>query len=368
MLRWYNLLTCLVLALVLVEMSRCGNDNKATPQDPQSRTIVDMTGRHVRIPKNLSRVALFGGPSGQIAFILGVQDRLCAVTNTLRLSALAVEMYPAITKVPGPRTTSGSINIEETIASTPQLVIAGDVDGDLIGKKTSIPVAYLESSMDQGYETIVKEIRFYGDVFGAQQRAECYVTYLEKTREFLKSRIEKIPAGKRKIVFNGYSTNHLVTLGGDTFLNRHIETAGCINAAKGISTTGKREGMHVGLGEISMEQVLAWNPDILIIDTGTPEDLYKDPRWKNITAVRNRCVYFQPSGIFIWNRPTAESAVLYPLWLAVTAYPDVFSDISLHEEIRKFYKEVFHYTLSDEQVKNILSGEYARTMARPPKK
>jgi iron complex transport system substrate-binding protein len=112
-----------------------------------------------------------------------------------------------------------------------------------------------------------------------------------------------------------------------------------------------------------MEQVLKWNPDIIVIDTGSPEDVYNDPKWASIKAVQKRQVYRQPNGVFVWNRPTAESAVLHPLWMAKTAYPDRFSDISMTDEVRKFYREIFSYELTDEQANKILSGEYASAIS-----
>ncbi|MCK5165529.1 MAG: hypothetical protein KAQ72_17545 [Desulfobacula sp.] len=49
----------------------------------QTRTIKDMKGRIFAVADPIKRITLLGGPTGQVAFILGVQDRLCAVTNTL---------------------------------------------------------------------------------------------------------------------------------------------------------------------------------------------------------------------------------------------------------------------------------------------
>jgi iron complex transport system substrate-binding protein len=167
-----------------------------------------------------------------------------------------------------------------------------------------------------------------------------------------------IPAEKRKKVFNGYSPSHLVTLGGDTFMHERILTAGCIDAASAISTSGVKEGLHSGLSEMSMERVLGWDPDLLIIDSGKPEELYSDPRWRNIKAVRNRQVFKQPIGIFIWDRPTAEAAVLYPLWLAKTAYPEHFKDIDIMREVKRFYSEIMSFDLSDVQAQAVLSGSF----------
>jgi iron complex transport system substrate-binding protein len=173
---------------------------------------------------------------------------------------------------------------------------------------------------------------------------------LERTRD--------IPEDQRKKVFQGYNPSHLVTLGGDTFMQERIEIAGCLNAAESVTTVGQRTGLHSGLGEVSMEQVLDWNPDILIINYGTPDDVYADPRWQQIKAVQNRQVYPQPAGVFIFNRPTAESAAIFPLWLAGIAYPQRFADVCIPCLIREFYGEVFDFDLTDDQVTHILAGTY----------
>jgi iron complex transport system substrate-binding protein len=323
----------------------------------KTRTITDMTGRKVEVPDPLTRVALFGGPTGQIAYILGARDQLCAITRTLKGSELIRLMDPSIQDLPAPRSTDGHVNVEELIVSGPQLVVAGSLDGSIVEKKTKIPVAYHESNMNHSFDLLKREIRFYGEVFGKEERAEKYIAYLENTIDFLRSHTEKIPERERKTVFHGYSHSHLVTLGGDTFMQDRIKTAGCLNASEILSTSGAKEGLHVGLAEVSMERVLGWDPDILVIDTGEPDDLYSDPRWKNIKAVKNRMVFKQPVGVFIWDRPTAEAAILHPLWLAKTAYPERFTDLNMAEEVKRFYREIMSFVLSDSLVETLLAGK-----------
>ena len=350
-----SLVSCLVAILLpFLVIAETGQ----SPDSGKTRWISDMNGRKIEVPDPLTRVALFGGPTGQIAYILGARSQLCAVTSTLRRSELISAFDPTVKDLPGPRTTSGQINIEELLMSNPQLVIAGNLDGSIVEKKTKIPVAYTESSMNHGFDLLRSEIRFYASVFQKEARGERYIAYLDKNIAFLQSRTKLIPVDKRKKVFNGYGPSHLVTLGGDTFMHERILTAGCLDAATDISTSGVKEGLHSGLSEMSMERVLGWNPDILITDSGKPEELYSDPRWKNIRAIRDRQVFKQPVGIFIWDRPTAESAILYPLWLAKTAYPKYFRDVDMVREVKRFYSEIMSFDLSDVQAKALLSGSF----------
>jgi iron complex transport system substrate-binding protein len=323
----------------------------------KTRIVTDMNGKKVEVPDPLTRVALFGGPTGQIAYVLGARDQLCAVTSSLKGSELVRALDPTIVNLPGPRSTSGQVNVEELLLSDPQLVIAGNLDGSIVEKKTKIPVAYTESTMAQG--VLRQEIRFYANIFQKEARGEKYIAYLDRMEAFLRSRTRSIPEEKRKRVFNGYGPAHLVTLGGDTFMHERILSAGCVDVAASTSTAGVKEGLHSGLSEMSMERVLGWDPDVLVIDSGKPEDLYSDPKWKTVKAVRNRQVVKQPIGIFIWDRPTAEAAVLHPLWLAKIAYPDLFKDIDMVTEVKRFYREIMAFNLTDDQAHDILNGAYS---------
>ncbi len=99
---WLLVSTLLILFLAgLYTNPEKPNKNDQTIQEG-FRTITDMKGRSFAVADPIQRIALLGGPTGQVAFILGVQDRLCAVTNTLKMSKLVREMYPNIEHLPGP--------------------------------------------------------------------------------------------------------------------------------------------------------------------------------------------------------------------------------------------------------------------------
>lgn len=104
----------------------------AVSQGGKSRVIVDMLGRKVSVPEPLTRVALLGGPTRQVAYILGARNQLCAVTRSLKLSQLAQLMDPSVKDLAAPRSTSGQINVEELVVADPQLVISSDLDGSIV--------------------------------------------------------------------------------------------------------------------------------------------------------------------------------------------------------------------------------------------
>lgn len=87
----------------------------------KTRVFKDMLGNRVEVPDPLTRVALLGGPTGQMAYILGARNQLCAVTKSLKSSELVNQMDPSIKNLAAPRSTSGQVNVEELIVSDPQL-------------------------------------------------------------------------------------------------------------------------------------------------------------------------------------------------------------------------------------------------------
>jgi len=63
----------------------CAADKTATDvkqPEPETRAFVDMTGNTVNIPTpdKIERVAVLTSPQVQIMYILGMQDKLCAMT------------------------------------------------------------------------------------------------------------------------------------------------------------------------------------------------------------------------------------------------------------------------------------------------
>jgi iron complex transport system substrate-binding protein len=70
------------------------------------------------------------------------------------------------------------------------------------------------------------------------------------------------------------------------------------------------------------------------------KDIYKDPAWQGINAVKNRRVY-QPPLMSSWSPDFA----LLSLYYATKAYPELFKDINFDEFYKEFTKKVFGISL-----------------------
>ena len=343
----------IVLAALIGAVPAYGGMEKKS--QVSARTIVDMAGRRVELPMpgNIERVAILASPTVQLIYIVGEQDKLCAMTASQSRFKLFEKFYPRQAKIPAPRKSEADINIEALLATNPQFCIGSKADMDVVDKSTNLPTAVVNTlAHTQFFECRKEEVRLFGKIFGKEERANRYCTYLDNTLANIKSKTSDIPENRKAKVYMGYGPDHLVTYGGDTYMQEKIVAAGCRNVADKLSTLGGKEG---GLSTVSPEQVLTWNPDIIVIDTGNPGDLANNPVWASITAVKNRNVFRLPVGGFMWNRPCAESAVLLPQWLALKAYPDRFRGINIEQEIKRYFREILSFNLGDEDVNKILN-------------
>ena len=92
-----------------------------------------------------------------------------------------------------------------------------------------------------------------------------------------------------------------------------------------------------------MEQVLAWNPDLIVIGYGygvKKEDFFKDARWQKINAVKTKSLYYEPPphAACIKRHP---SSCLGTLLLAKNLYPERFREVNMKQEIEGFIKRFY---------------------------
>jgi iron complex transport system substrate-binding protein len=322
-----------------------------------TRTITDFQGLTVTVPApdKINRVAILTSPPNIITFIIGVNDKMCATSNAIKNSVFLNNIYPRLKDIPAVRAQAGKVNVEALLATNPDLCMGADIDLQPVNKATSIPTLRCIDPVSTAYpDEQEKEVRFFGQVFGKEAQAEKYCTYLENNVATVKKAVSGFSDSQKMKVYMGFNADHLTTYGADTFLDSWIQAGGCINAAHPVSTVGGAEG---GLATISMEQILSWNPDVMIIDTGTPESLYSDPVWASIPAVKNKKVFLLPRGMFGWNRASTEPAALFPMWLAISVYPDKFPGYTITDELKKFYSQIINYNLTDADISLILTGK-----------
>ncbi len=339
-------------------------DAHAGRQGNGTRTVIDMYDRDVVIPGKVKRVACFPGPSYEMVFMLGGRNQISEVRKDHRFA------YP-LANLTNPDLVNYSsrianinpkarINIEQFIKVDPDVIIYYNVPQAIEQfEEAGIPVFVYQSivkskSMDGFIGDEKRQIRSIARLLDgtAPEQAEKWCRYYDEKISLIRSRTKDIPDYKRPKVYwgNSWGVNPLATWGGNSHFDIHL--------CGGRSVTESISNTH--FPEVTLEQLIAWNPDILIIDNHGREAekvikmIYNDRNWSVITAVKNKRIHRIPSGVFFLSK--GSSKPVYLLWLAGQLAPERFTDIDMVKEMKIFFKEFYHYDLSTKEAEHALKG------------
>ncbi|HML49237.1 MAG TPA: ABC transporter substrate-binding protein, partial [Clostridia bacterium] len=117
------------------------------------------------------------------------------------------------------------------------------------------------------------------------------------------------------------------------------------NLAKLESPSSKGTG-----NEVDMEQILNWNPDVVIF---APGSIYAtvagDANWQTISAINSGNYYEVPMGPYNWmGFPPSVQRLLGLMWMAKLLYPQA-ADYDLYAEAAQYYRMFYHCELTQAQ-------------------
>jgi iron complex transport system substrate-binding protein len=101
-----------------------------------------------------------------------------------------------------------------------------------------------------------------------------------------------------------------------------------------------------------------WAPDVLLLSPaeGYFYDIYEDPVWAEVPAVRERRVFEVPAKPYEWlNKPPSVQTLLGLLWLGNLLVPDLY-DFSITERACEFYRLFWHYALSEAEARELMAN------------
>ncbi len=320
-------------------------------------SVVDALGRRVDIPDTVERIGCMYAFTGHVVAMLGKADKIVAVSNGLKRDILLTSMFPAIQRAVVPKF-QGAVNIEELTGAAPDIVFIQAQtgrDSAMADKMKACGLTWIAvdfNNMAQQREVI----GMIGKVIGATEKADEYNRYYIRCIEQIQNKIEaEIPARSRLRVYHSTVEPNRTSLK-NSLSSDWINAAGVINVTSQEST-----GLLNVNDQAGMEQILLWNPDIILAnEPGVADIIRKNPQWSPITAVKNDRVYQLPIGISRWGHPGSLETPLAILWTAKTVYPEKFQHIDMRHQLRHFYKLFFNYDLSDNMITQILSGKGMR--------
>ena len=343
----------LVLVAIVVVVAGIGayvytSQQDTEPTTKETRMITDMAGRTVEIPTTVNTVVITccGGVSQELV-ALGAADKVIAQPHKC-IFLWALKIAPHYKEIPDAGFYDNA-NVEEILNLNPDIVIApvSAKKGNKKIEESGIPIIGVLTGWGD-IERSKEEFRMIGAVLNNEKEADALISYWNSRLKKVDDRVSNIPTESRKKVYY-MRRGALKSSGEGCWGNDLIVTAGGINVAQDIGDNFTFT--------IPIEQILEWNPDVIIIGEGksvSASNVKNNPQFTNVKAVKNNQVYDCPIGAFWWDRPSPESP-LGIMWLAKTLYPKECADIDLAKETKEFYKTFYHYDLSDEEVYDILN-------------
>jgi iron complex transport system substrate-binding protein len=343
-----SLLRGAVLALLLMT---------ALASAAAAREFVDSAGRKVQVPDRVERVFAAGHPAG-IALYSLAPDLLLGWTRRLPEAARAYMpakyfALPMLGRLTGRGDTA---NIEVVLKHRPDVIVDyGSAKptyvslADRLQAKTGIPVVLIDGT----FAHMPEGLRMLGDLTGRRERAERLARYAETTLARARRTVAGVPAGRRPTVYYGRGADGLES-GREGSIN--VEALDHVGAENVAARTGRG-----GLATISIEQVLMWNPEVIVtIDPNFYNGVKSNPQWAGVGAVRDGRVYMAPELPFRWfDAPPSVNRLIGVPWLLHLFYPERM-ERPLRDEVAEFYELFWHQRPTPAQLDALLAEAFPK--------
>jgi iron complex transport system substrate-binding protein len=314
----------------------------------QGRAIVDMAGRQIEIRDRIDRVVTLGAVPviNGFLFALNEQDALANGLPPQLSRRYQYVFAPGLAGKPIVQGAEKGLAVEDILALKPDLVLTMDIATVQKLAEVGLPVLFLRWTAPEDVKVLMGLL---GEIFRKTDEARDYAAYFDAMVNRVSAWSDAFPEAQRPRVL-------YVNL--RRFTQPHRIADWWITKAGGRSVTD--DGRPQESVTFSLEQMLAWDPEILIVaDQGELRTAYEDQRFHDVAAVRDRRVFVAPVGAHLWANRTIEQPLTL-LWAASLIHPERISREQLKEEATTFYARFFKKTLSNEQIDEILAGAVGR--------
>ena len=210
-------------------------------------------------------------------------------------------------------------------------------DLDALQEQTGIPFVHIDAylaSMDDTYAML-------GDLLAMPNKAQALADYCRYAYDKVKAiadSVEKVDL----LYVTGEEGLNVIAKG-----SYHAEAIDmlCNNLAVVDEPSSKGTG-----NEVDMEQILNWNPAVVIFAPGSIYSTVADnENWQTIPAIKDGRYYEVPMGPYNWmGFPPSVQRILGMQWMAKVLYPDA-ADYDMYETTQTYFQLFYHCDLTAEQ-------------------
>ena len=217
------------------------------------------------------------------------------------------------------------------------------VFADAVQQRSGIPYILVYDGFDRLQQVFVS----LGELFGVGERGNDLRLFFEFDITRVRGVQQVRPTDNRPHVYYALGPDGLTTALPGSPAGAAIDAAGGINVAGALG--------RGTLARISREQLLSWNPNIIIAaDPRFFAALRRDRAWRGLSAVREKKVYLEPNKPFGWlNDPPGINRLIGLYWLSA-----LFYKFPEYEDLRgvtcEFYDKFYRLRLTNAQLNNML--------------
>lgn len=323
------------------------------PSANAERVITDQLGNQVTLPNDVKRAVVLFHQALDVIVQVDAQSQVVGVLRDWpkRLGQGFKRLAPSLVGLPEPGDLT-TVNIEQLLALEPDVVFlthfAPDAVKDQI-KASGIPIVQLSffsvpesergkrnpvlANEQQAYtDGLIEAVTIVGEVFGKQDAAKELVTAITRTRNIVEERTSQLPDDKRPRLYMAEAD--LNTYGTGKYSNVMMHVSGGLNVAREMN----------GYGKVTMEQVIGWDPEVVIVQDRyieVADQLRNDPAWAPVTAIKAGQILITPEYVKPGGHPLPESVALGEFWMSKMLHPELFKDIDLDAEVQSYYKKFY---------------------------
>lgn len=360
--KWKKLTAAALAALALAGMlAGCGNDaDKKVDNKQATKIVTDLKGREVSVPQNVQHIAVVPIPWASVIYAIdGSSERLAAIHPTAMSAAYTGKFLETKDKHFAQLDTkiiaqNFSVNIESAAQAGVDTAILWQYQDKDAEKLTKVGIPTLLIYNDT-VENLKKSFLIIGKLLGKEERAAKLNEYYDTANKKIIAKKAWEKTDKPTVLF--LRNAKLRLQGNDNFMHEAIRIGGGQNPYDQIALSGS------SAQTIAMEEVYKLNPDIILLsnfDKFVPDDLYNNKipgqDWSTVKAVQEKRVYKVPMGIYLWDAPGVETPLMME-WLACVLQPELFKELGVRADAKKFYEDFMHYNISEADMAQIFADE-----------
>ena len=299
-------------------------------------TVTDHAGREVVIEEEPQKLVSGYYISTSLLIALDLDEKLVGIEAKANKRAIYALSAPELIDLPNVGTAK-EFDLEGCAALEPDLVI--------LPLKLKSAVETLEGlGIDvllvnpENQELLTGMIHMIAAATNTEDKAAQLLGFTAAQESYL---AETLAGVETPSVYLAGNSSMLSTAGNAMYQSDMIRLAGGVNVAAEIEDTY--------WVEIDYEQLLAWNPNYIILAsdaTYTVADVLADPNLAGCAAVANGNVYQMPSKAEAWDSPV-PSGILGVLWLANVLHSEALTDADCAAKIDEYYETFYDFTYSE---------------------